>query len=236
MPDLVLDEREQQSLRALIAEEPVHGRQVLSREFLENLATLIPCDALGACVALDAGPAIGGLEVRTRHYEYVADDLPEEGAPLYLGTIQWSRSPPQAQAGQAILPCHVDGLTVGFCSGPDAVAHVCLERRRRPFAERDVAMLNLLLPVFQRHLRQQTTTRLAASLTMQERRVLMEVAAGASNTEVAATLCVAPSTVRKHLEHAFRKLGVTNRLAAVVALEGGTARQERRERIARCGR
>lgn len=232
MPDLVLDEREQQSLRALIAEEPVRGRPVLSREFLETLANLIPCDALVAWVALNDGLSVDGLEIRTTHYEYVADELPEEGSLLYLGTIQWSRSP-QAEAGQAILPGHVDGLTVGFRSGPDAVAHVCLERRRRPFAERDVAMLNLLLPVFQRHLRQRPTARSAASLTMQERRVLMEVAAGASNTEVAATLCVAPSTVRKHLEHAFRKLGVTNRVAAVVALEGGTARQDRRERIAR---
>jgi DNA-binding CsgD family transcriptional regulator len=31
---------------------------------------------------------------------------------------------------------------------------------------------------------------------------------------------VATCTVRKHLEHAYRKLGVTNRLAAVIALRG----------------
>jgi DNA-binding NarL/FixJ family response regulator len=33
-------------------------------------------------------------------------------------------------------------------------------------------------------------------------------------------MCIAPSTVRKHLEHAFPKLGVTNRLAAAMAFEG----------------
>ena len=44
------------------------------------------------------------------------------------------------------------------------------------------------------------------------------VAAGASNQEVAARLCVTVATVRKHLEHVYRKLGVTNRTAAVAAV------------------
>ncbi len=58
MPDLVLDERKQRSLRALLAEEPVSGRPVPSRQFLENLAVLVPCDAVGACLALNEGPVI----------------------------------------------------------------------------------------------------------------------------------------------------------------------------------
>ena len=90
------------------------------------------------------------------------------------------------------------------------------------------------MPVFQRHLRQRATNPLPACLTVQERRVLLEVAAGLSNAEIAQALFIAPSTVRKHLEHAFRKLGVTNRLAAVVALEGRDLpadHADRRERI-----
>jgi Bacterial regulatory proteins, luxR family len=47
---------------------------------------------------------------------------------------------------------------------------------------------------------------------------------------------VAPSTVRKHLEHIFRKLGVTSRLAAVAALQGrddpGLDLRERIDRFA----
>ena len=39
-------------------------------------------------------------------------------------------------------------------------------------------------------------------------------------------MTVAPSTVRKHLEHSFRKLGVSNRLAAVKAYEGLVALPE----------
>ena len=41
-----------------------------------------------------------------------------------------------------------------------------------------------------------------------------------SNADVAARMSVRRVTVRKHLEHAFRKLGVSNRLAAVQAFEG----------------
>lgn len=52
-----------------------------------------------------------------------------------------------------------------------------------------------------------------------ELRVLELVASGASNREVAQRLCVSVATVRKHLEHSYRKLGVTNRTAAVAALE-----------------
>lgn len=44
-------------------------------------------------------------------------------------------------------------------------------------------------------------------------------AAGLSNAAIAQRLFVAPCTVRKHLEHAYRKLGVSNRYAAVHALE-----------------
>jgi hypothetical protein len=47
------------------------------------------------------------------------------------------------------------------------------------------------------------------------------VAAGFSNAEIGERMFIAPCTVRKHLENAYRKLGVTNRLAAVLALQGG---------------
>ena len=57
------------------------------------------------------------------------------------------------------------------------------------------------------------------------------MAAGASNAEVAGQLSVSVSTVRKHLEHCYRKLGVTNRTAAVAALREGrpSAVPEQRE-------
>ena len=52
-------------------------------------------------------------------------------------------------------------------------------------------------------------------LTAREREVLAWVARGKTNAEVAQLLWLAPSTVRKHLENVYAKLGVSTRTAAV---------------------
>ena len=54
-----------------------------------------------------------------------------------------------------------------------------------------------------------------ASLSTREIQVLELVAAGRSNTEVAAELFVSDTTVKSHLAHIFSKLGVNSRTAAV---------------------
>jgi DNA-binding CsgD family transcriptional regulator len=53
----------------------------------------------------------------------------------------------------------------------------------------------------------------AAELTPQELQVAVAVARGASNPEVAATLCISRRTVEYHLSSVYRKLGVTDRTA-----------------------
>jgi DNA-binding NarL/FixJ family response regulator len=55
-------------------------------------------------------------------------------------------------------------------------------------------------------------------LSCAERRVLSLVAEGGSNNDVAAQLMVSEATVRKHLEHTYRKLGVANRTAAAALM------------------
>jgi DNA-binding CsgD family transcriptional regulator len=55
-------------------------------------------------------------------------------------------------------------------------------------------------------------------LTPREREVLGLVAEGLTNAEIARRLWVAPSTVAKHLEQAYPKLGVHNRTAAIARL------------------
>ena len=57
-------------------------------------------------------------------------------------------------------------------------------------------------------------------LTRREREVLSWVARGKTNAEVARLLWLAPSTVRKHLENVYAKLGVSTRTAAVASFLG----------------
>ena len=57
-------------------------------------------------------------------------------------------------------------------------------------------------------------------LTAREREVLTWVARGKTNTEIAQLLWLAPSTVSKHLENVYAKLGVTTRTAAVARFLG----------------
>ncbi|GAB3775938.1 DNA-binding CsgD family transcriptional regulator [Nocardioides ginsengisegetis] len=75
----------------------------------------------------------------------------------------------------------------------------------------------MIAPTVQRLVRD-TTVALPDHLTARERHALALVAAGLSNPEIADRMGVATCTVRKHLEHAYRKLGVGNRLAAATAL------------------
>ena len=64
-----------------------------------------------------------------------------------------------------------------------------------------------------------------ACLTTREREVLEWVARGETNAEIARTLWLAPSTVGKHLEHIYAKLGVRTRTAAVARYFGPIGRE-----------
>lgn len=67
-----------------------------------------------------------------------------------------------------------------------------------------------------------------ASLTSREREVLSHVEDGMSTGEIAQALWVTPGTISKHLEHIYRKLGVTSRTAALAALQRTNTGGERR--------
>ena len=117
-------------------------------------------------------------------------------------------------------PPRADRLTIGFRNGVDHVVQLEFARESRPFSEEELALLRILVPVFRRLVRERPTPHLPAALTVSERRILHEVAAGCTNAEIATTFSVAECTVRKHLENAYRKLGVSNRMAAVARLRG----------------
>jgi DNA-binding CsgD family transcriptional regulator len=103
---------------------------------------------------------------------------------------------------------------------PDGVAGgFGFDSFERDFSERDKLVLDTLRP----HLvqlwrnaaaRRRESTPLAA-LTPREREILLWVAQGKSNREIAAVLYLAPGTIRKHLDNVYDKLGVSNRAGAV---------------------
>jgi len=98
------------------------------------------------------------------------------------------------------------------------------------FSERDRAVLEMLRPHLYRleayaALRRQLSEALRtqevfaeadpyAELTSREREIVALVAEGKTNAQIAVQLWVAPSTVKKHLEHIYSKLGVGRRTAA----------------------
>jgi DNA-binding NarL/FixJ family response regulator len=57
-------------------------------------------------------------------------------------------------------------------------------------------------------------------LTDREREILARAAAGSGNKEIADQLCVSADTVKTHLHHIYRKLGVAGRVEAVLMFLG----------------
>ncbi|RYP85391.1 LuxR family transcriptional regulator [Nocardioides guangzhouensis] len=191
MPDVLLSDTDQAALRALVAAEPVPGTPLPASSMLDQLARLIPCDAIGMVVR-DASGSVVDTVVSPRGYD--------------------DRTAPQP-----------DALCLVFRTGPGREVQLWLDRRSGRFCPRDAAMLRILAPALERLLRDRPDPRLPDCLTLQERRVLDLVAAGWSNPEIAERMCVATSTVRKHLEHAYRKLGVGNRHAAIALMHAAVA-------------
>jgi DNA-binding CsgD family transcriptional regulator len=205
--DLLLGEREQSAVRAVIASEPVRGGALPGARVLQDLARLIACDAMGIAVLDLAGRAVGD--------EGPPEALEDDDAPVRTGVHHRDRGPRRDRGG----PRGVAVLSLGVRSAPDHVVKLWMVRSSSDFTPRERALFRLVAPALERVLRERPRASLPPSLTEQERRVLHHVADGLTNAEIAERLVVAPSTVRKHLENAYRKLGVTNRLAAVRALD-----------------
>jgi DNA-binding CsgD family transcriptional regulator len=101
------------------------------------------------------------------------------------------------------------------------------DRRRANFDDNDLAMLDLVRPAFVAALRRSRNERLppapaepaaASPLSKRENEVASLAACGLHDKEIARRLGISITTVRTHLDHAFRKLGVTNRMLLVQRL------------------
>ena len=188
MSHLDLSACEVAAVRRVLALDPADhpDYRSRSREVLTALHRLIPCDRLDV-VLLGAD---GLVELRVEHPS---------------GTCPQGRR---------------DRLFVGFPLAAGRSVRLRLERVGRRFEPRHVELLHMLQPVLARQLRPPVGAchtgphEPLAALSVAELQVLRLVAAGATNQEAAVRLGVSEATVRKHLEHVYRKLGVTNRTAA----------------------
>ena len=215
MPEIILTEREQDYLRRLMSLEATPG-SLPPCLVLDIVDHLIPSDS----VEIGLSDATGYIVDRVLPSSSMADTDPQVcDGPLMLGLVHQSRRPAQQEMLRELGIA--DGITLGFRCGPDHVVQLAMDRYTRTFTERDLAMLRMISPALQRLMRTHQTRALPAALTLTERRVLQLVATGRSNADIAEDLFVSVATVRKHLEHAYRKLGVHNRMAAVVAFGSG---------------
>lgn len=115
-----------------------------------------------------------------------------------------------------------DTLTIWLSSTPESVACVTLDRLDADFSQHDADLLGVL----HQHLaamRQSALARTASdgpasvALTPREAQVLTW-AAWETNEEIGRRLFMSTATVRKHLEHAYEKLGVHSRAEAIARL------------------
>jgi len=220
---LVLSEADQHRIRTLNAAEPVPGESLPGLDVLDvlrTLAGLIPCDCIGADVVDREGRV--QTNVTWPRWGVGSVDLTVSEAGPFVGIVRLAVDP--AHAAFLRATGLTDCLATEFRHGPERTAQLHLDRLRTAFSQRDVACLTLVWPAIRRLLTEPPDPILPKTLTPRELSVLRLVAAGHANAEIAELLYVAPSTVRKHPQRAYRKLGVTNRMAAAVRLSGQARR------------
>lgn len=210
---------------------------------LDGLRSMLGCDAVSIGVIdsthrtarpwqdLPAETSDGGdpdlLDLFFRHYwDCVPCAYPDRSGDLdsvikisdfysarqYRDTGMWSEY--FAPAGVA------NHMTVCLAGTPGRTLRLAAFRDTgRDFTERDRSILWLLRPhLYQMYRQRQAARSGAAYLTQRQRELVRLVAAGRTDRQIARQLGIAESTVRKHLQHVFERLQVTNRAAAAAAV------------------
>jgi DNA-binding CsgD family transcriptional regulator len=155
---------------------------------------------------LDASPA--ALRLLSRFFpEYRSgrqSGLPATLFAWFARSRNWGLERPAISHGQQFTSTHLGSkLIVHFVADPDdaSAGYLLMKAECREVSASDLAPL---------------------PITDRECEVLALVAAGKTNSEIAAVLAISARTVQKHLEHIFHKLGVETRMAAAICALGGS--------------
>jgi DNA-binding CsgD family transcriptional regulator len=220
MSNLPLSGAELTGIRRLLSIDEAADDRQRWRALAFSVEALIPCDQIGIGVTDATGCLEYGFSVPNSD-----EDMDPQvcDGPLPVGIQHLATFPHDDEDMDELRKWGLrDTVRVGAALGQGRVVQLYLDRRSVVFDERDVALLRMLEPFLCRVMRPVPRAAALQVLSTSEHRVLAMVAAGGSNHDVARQLMVSEATVRKPLEHAYRKLGVANRTAAA-ALVHATA-------------
>jgi DNA-binding CsgD family transcriptional regulator len=229
------------ALELVQAASSAEGAEPFPEPAIESLARLVPADMVGynereladyrllamaetplvtrPPEVIDAVTTFCGdypLSNLRRSSERRALKISDFASPLQLHRLDYYN--------HALRPLGIEYQMRLWLAAPAGIArffYLNRERAAGDFEERDRGLLELVRP-FLVAIRERLELRLGRrgrgaelGLTDRELEILDWVARGKTNREIAALLVVSPHTVRKHLEHAYEKLGVHTRTAAV---------------------
>ena len=223
--------------------DPPGADEALPWELLEELKGLVPCDQLSLngqdtprweTFASQLLPAddLSGADAQTleaafrRHYWASTCSYPDRTGDIVSVTMLSDFLPGHSYRHTAMYVEYIRPL--GFehemmlCLPAGPLRTLRLLFFRGPgadFTERDRAVLTLLRPhLHAAWLASQRRGGTPTPLTGRQREAMALVAAGLSNRQVGRRLGISEATVRKHLENAFARLGVSSRTEAVARL------------------
>jgi DNA-binding CsgD family transcriptional regulator len=221
---------------ALLHVHATRGSHDFSFHLLQAMRTLIGADIcvvdwthsqrLGVQTAYDPVGAVSA-EVNEAVHRHL-DDNPlyrrRKVAPVSISDLmtrrQWHATALYSEAYGRLGQQDGLGLDIVFDDG--SLMSLVTTRSRRGYGAADREKI-ALLGAHVRHVygrldrerRSAVSSPVALTLTVREREILMHAGSGLRNPEMAALLGISSGTVKRHLENAYRKLGVGNRRDAI---------------------
>jgi DNA-binding CsgD family transcriptional regulator len=227
-------------LDVLAAAETARDRATLRVRAVDALAALLPCDhvlwgeldmrSMAPVAAVTSDRAHVDLAAFGRHaatHPLVAHHLRTgEPGPLRLSDFAGARALRRLGVwADFYRPLDIRyALCVALPAIGSVGVGVAFHRARRDFDDEERLLLARVRPALAIAVRHASAAEMPVTLTTREAQVLRLVALGASNGEVALALHISPRTVEKHLEHVYRKLGVSGRYAAIASSRSSSVR------------